>query len=80
MSLCHSCMLSLTRSHKLQNEVKTFFALPAGGSTHSYEVASLDVSQYGNCSSGLKRSLNASLVQVIAGDIVSHAIVYQNRT
>ena len=51
---------------------KRFFALPAGGNNHMYEIAPLDVSEYENCSSGLKRSLNFSLVQVLAGDIVSY--------
>lgn len=49
---------------------KRFFALPAGGNNHTYEIAPLDISKYENCSSGLKRSLNFSLVQVLAGDIV----------
>ena len=51
---------------------KRFFALPAGGNNHTYEIAPLDVNEYENCSSGLKRSLNFSLVQVLAGDIVSY--------
>ena len=55
----------------LQNPVKRFFALPAGGNNHTYKIAAIDNSQYGNCSSGLTRSLDFSLIQVIAGDIVS---------
>ena len=57
-----------------QSEVKRFFALPAGGNNHTYEIAAIDVDRYDNCSSGLKRSLNFSLVQVLAGDIVSYFV------
>ena len=48
-----------------------FFSLLAGDSQHIYDVKPLSHVHYPNCSDGLTRKLQFSLVQVISGDVVS---------
>ena len=67
-------ILVLTCSNVQESEdvqVENFFALTAEGSTHQYTMHPVDNNTYSNCSQGVTESLDFSLVQIIAGDVVS---------